>query len=128
MQGRTFGDASQAGSHRLPAIVVAVAAAALALGSSSSALAVVVVDDDGAGTAANCNAATAASSTIQAGINAAVVGETVQVCPGTYAQAVNVNKTVVPTKLPGEYHETREYVSDDEDSHYEVTYRFNQLA
>jgi hypothetical protein len=61
----------------------------------SSALAVVVVDDDGFGTAANCNAGTAASSTIQAGVNAAAVGETVQVCPGTYAQAVNVNKSVV---------------------------------
>ena len=41
---------------------------------------------------------------------------------------VNVNKTVIPIKLPLEYHETREYVSDDEDSRYEITYRFNRIA
>ena len=39
---------------------------------------------------------------------------------------VNVNKTIPPLKLPLEYHETREYVS--EDSSYEVTYRFNRVA
>jgi hypothetical protein len=31
-------------------------------------------------------------------------------------------------KLPLEYHETREYVSDDQDSRYEITYRYNRLA
>jgi hypothetical protein len=41
---------------------------------------------------------------------------------------VNVNKTIPPLKLPLEYHETREYVSDDEDSRYEITYRFNRVA
>ncbi len=41
---------------------------------------------------------------------------------------VNVNKTIPPVKLPLEYHETREYVSDDQDSRYEITYRFNRLA
>jgi hypothetical protein len=41
---------------------------------------------------------------------------------------VNVNKTVPPVKLPLEYHETREYVSDDEDSRYEITYRFSHVA
>ena len=41
---------------------------------------------------------------------------------------VNVNKTIPPLKLPLEYHETREYVSDDEDSRYEITYRYNHIA
>ena len=41
---------------------------------------------------------------------------------------VNVNKTIPPLKLPLEYHETREYVSDDQDSRYEITYRYNHVA
>jgi hypothetical protein len=41
---------------------------------------------------------------------------------------VNVNKTIPPTKLPFEYLETREYVSDSEDSRYELIYRFSRLA
>ena len=41
---------------------------------------------------------------------------------------VNVNKTIPPLKLPLEYHETREYVSDDQDSRYEITYRFNHVS
>ncbi len=41
---------------------------------------------------------------------------------------VNVNKGIPPVKLPLEYHETREYVSDDEDSRYELTYRYNHVA
>ena len=41
---------------------------------------------------------------------------------------VNVNKRIPPLKLPLEYHETREYVSDDQDSRYELTYRFNRVA
>jgi hypothetical protein len=41
---------------------------------------------------------------------------------------VNVNKTIPPKKLPLEYHETREYVSDDQDSRYEITYRYSRVA
>ncbi|MCW2783250.1 MAG: hypothetical protein JWR35_3699, partial [Marmoricola sp.] len=41
---------------------------------------------------------------------------------------VNINKTVPPVKIPLEYHETREYVCSDQDSRYEVTYRFNRIA
>jgi hypothetical protein len=41
---------------------------------------------------------------------------------------VNVNKTIPALKLPLEYHETREYVSDDQDSRYELTYRFSRIA
>jgi hypothetical protein len=40
---------------------------------------------------------------------------------------VNVG-SIAPVKLPLEYHETREYVSDEEDSRYEITYRFNRIA
>lgn len=41
---------------------------------------------------------------------------------------VNVNKTVPPVKKPLEYHETREYVCADQDSRYEITYRFSHVA
>lgn len=41
---------------------------------------------------------------------------------------VNVNKTIPPLKLPLEYHETREYVSDDQDSRYELTCRYNRVS
>ncbi len=41
---------------------------------------------------------------------------------------VNVNKTTPPIKLPTEYHETREYVSDDQESRYEITYRFQRVV
>ena len=41
---------------------------------------------------------------------------------------VNVNKTIPPQKLPTQYKETREYVSDDQDSRYEITYDFNRVA
>jgi hypothetical protein len=39
-----------------------------------------------------------------------------------------VNGSIPPVKKPLEYHETREYVSDDQDSRYELTYRFNRVA
>ena len=52
--------------------------------------------------------------------------------PSTYTSedniVVNINQTVPPVKLPLEYHETREYVSDDQDSRYEITYRYNRTA
>ena len=41
---------------------------------------------------------------------------------------VNVNKGIPPVKLPLEYHETREYVSDAQESRYEITYRYNRVA
>jgi hypothetical protein len=41
---------------------------------------------------------------------------------------VNVNKTVPPVKLLDEYHETREYVCDNQGSRYEITYRFSHVA
>jgi hypothetical protein len=41
---------------------------------------------------------------------------------------VNVNSPFPPLKIPLEYHETREYVSGDQDSRYLITYRFNRVA
>lgn len=55
-----------------------------------------VVDDDGMGSATDCNASVAASSTIQAGVDAVAVNGTVRVCPGTYNELV-----VVPTSKTG---------------------------
>ena len=62
--------------------------------SAQATLANVVVDDDGLAAPGNCNALTAAPATIQGGVNAAVSGNTVQVCPGTYNENVVVNKTL----------------------------------
>ncbi|WP_157557788.1 hypothetical protein [Intrasporangium oryzae] len=41
---------------------------------------------------------------------------------------VRVNQTVPPVKLPNEYHEVREYDCPDQDSLYEITYRFTQVT
>ena len=41
---------------------------------------------------------------------------------------VNVNKTIPPVKKLLEYHETREYVCADQDSRYEITYRFSHVT
>jgi hypothetical protein len=41
---------------------------------------------------------------------------------------VNVNKLIPPVKRPTEYHETRKYVCDAEDSRYGITYRYARVA
>jgi hypothetical protein len=41
---------------------------------------------------------------------------------------VDVNKTIPPVKGPLEYHETRQYRCADQDSAYEITYRFARTA
>jgi len=41
---------------------------------------------------------------------------------------VNVNKTIPPEKAPSQYRETREYLSSDQDSRYELIYRYNRVA
>jgi hypothetical protein len=52
--------------------------------------------------------------------------------PTTYDQKpgikVDINKTVPPVKGPLEYHETRQYRCADQDSAYEIKYRFARTA
>ena len=59
-----------------------------------------VVDDDGMGVSGNCDDVTATHSTLTAAIAAAAAGDTIVVCPGTYAENVDVNKalTIVGAK------------------------------
>jgi hypothetical protein len=54
----------------------------------------IVVDDDGMASAGDCNAATPASTTIQGAVTAANPGDTIKVCPGTYAEQVVIDKTL----------------------------------
>jgi hypothetical protein len=60
----------------------------------ASQAATLVVDDDGMASAGNCNAATAAYPTISLAVAAAANGDTIKVCPGTYADNVAVNKSL----------------------------------
>ena len=62
----------------------------VALGAAAAQAATLAVDDDGQATALNCNASDTAFSTIQAAVNAAGSGDTIQVCPGTYDEQVVV--------------------------------------
>jgi hypothetical protein len=52
--------------------------------------------------------------------------------PTTYSAPdgieVDINKTIPPVKLPLEYHETRQYRCADQDSAYEIKYRFSRVA
>jgi hypothetical protein len=52
--------------------------------------ATLLVDDDGQATATDCNAPGVAFNTIQGAVNAAVSGDTIQICPGTYNEQVVV--------------------------------------
>jgi parallel beta-helix repeat protein len=58
--------------------------------------ATLVVDDDGQGSAADCDSSDSAYSTIVAAVGAAVSGDTVQVCPGTYTE---IGQIVISTNL-----------------------------
>lgn len=49
-----------------------------------------VVDDDGQGSASDCNDTTPAFSTISSAVAAAIAGDTILVCPGTYTEQVTI--------------------------------------
>ena len=55
----------------------------------------VVVDDDGQATPTSCGASAATHDTIQEGVDAAVDGDTVKVCPGLYEENVNVAESLI---------------------------------
>src|SRR5688500_11277653 len=78
----------------LVSIALAAISAAL-LPATASAASTWVVDDDGSATTIACDAETAAdSSTIGGAVAPATAGDTIQVCPGTYAELVVVNKAL----------------------------------
>lgn len=54
----------------------------------------ILVDDDGKAGPTGCGAEETAYSTIQEGINAAVTGDKIYVCPGTYYESVIIDKSL----------------------------------
>ncbi|MEX0989273.1 MAG: right-handed parallel beta-helix repeat-containing protein [Actinomycetota bacterium] len=80
--------------HRLIRLLVSSAAAALVLTSlpAAQAATTIVVDGDGFASSGDCDdAVTPAEVTIQDGVDAAVAGDTIEVCPGPYAESVTVS-------------------------------------
>jgi hypothetical protein len=55
---------------------------------------ILVVDDDGMASATDCNDTTPAYTTISAAVAAASAGDTIKVCPGLYAEQVQITKTL----------------------------------
>ena len=74
--------------------MLAFAASLVLLSRPASAAATLVVDDDGFATAADCNALVPTYMTIGAAITAASPGDTIKVCPGLYAEQVQITKTL----------------------------------
>jgi hypothetical protein len=68
--------------------------AMVAFATQASKAATLVVDDDGMASVGNCNATTPAYLTISLAVAAANNGDTIKVCPGTYADNVIVNKSL----------------------------------
>ncbi len=80
---------------RVIGVSLALTASLMMIGTAPARAAVTqAVDDDGFASLTNCNAATPANTTIQAGVNAAAPGDTVKVCPGTYTENVTVSKAL----------------------------------
>jgi Right handed beta helix region len=71
-------------------LATATAVALLAAGTASASAATRAVDDDGQATPRNCDASDTASTTIQGAVDASAAGDTIVVCPGTYAEQVTV--------------------------------------
>jgi hypothetical protein len=74
------------------AVVLFVAASGMVTPLPVYARATLVVDADGHATATDCNAGRAAFRSIQAAVNAAAAGDEIVVCPGTYAEQVEITK------------------------------------
>jgi len=76
-----------------PSSIVVLCLALLTVGAPAAAsAATLVVDDDNMAAMNDCNAMTSAFPTINAAIAASSPGDTIQVCPGTYNEQVNINK------------------------------------
>ena len=75
---------------------------ALTLGASSAVAATRVVDDDGEATPANCNSSTDTPyTTITEAIDDAVAGDKIIVCPGVYAEQIEITKALTITGVRG---------------------------
>ncbi|MBX3291707.1 MAG: right-handed parallel beta-helix repeat-containing protein, partial [Acidobacteria bacterium] len=61
----------------------------------------IVVDDDGAGSITDCDDPTPASTTLAGALSVANPGDTIRVCPGTYAQASTLNINVPGVTILG---------------------------
>ena len=79
------------GRYFVPALVIACLTTATTLHSAQAAT--LLVDVDGLATATDCNGVSGAFTTIQAAVNAAAPGDTIQICPGNYNEQVVVTKS-----------------------------------
>jgi hypothetical protein len=74
-----------------------------------------MVDDDGLAAPGNCNAATPAYPSISLAVAAAAPGDTIRVCPGSYADNVIVNKSLtIRGAQAGNFYAGRTFASANE--------------
>jgi hypothetical protein len=87
----------------------------IVVASQEAKAATLVVDDDGMATAGNCNASTPAHLNISLAVAAASNGDTIRVCPGTYADSVMVNKSLrIRGAQAGNFYGGRTFASANE--------------